>query len=183
MMTTPDDKFYHAHVTKRVEFAADLWMFRIHCNGEFKFAPGQYATLGVEQGGKRIERPYSIASSPAEDELEFFFELVPQGALTPLLYKLQPGDELLMRKVPKGRFTLDTQGSRTNHLLDLDRHRRRAVRELCSNAIQRVEGRPVRRHAINFSCSMAPAVRGSSDTKRSYRNSTKSCPGLSTFRP
>lgn len=116
-MTTPDDKFYHAHVTKRVEFAADLWMFRIHCNGEFRFAPGQYATLGVEQNGKRIERPYSIASSPAEDELEFFFELVPQGALTPLLYKLQSGDELLMRKVPKGRFTLDTQGSRTNHLL------------------------------------------------------------------
>ena len=49
--------------------------------------------------------------------LEFFFELVPQGELTPKLYKLQVGDELLMRKIPKGRFTLDTKSGRTNHLL------------------------------------------------------------------
>ena len=99
-MTTPDDKFFHARVTKRVDFAPDLWMIRIQAGGEFKFIPGQYATLGVEHDGKRTERPYSIASSPAEDEVEFFFELVPEGALTPRLHKLQPGDELLMRKAP-----------------------------------------------------------------------------------
>ena len=83
----------------------------------FKFAPGQYATLGLQGAEKRSERPYSIVSSPYEEELEFFFELVPQGQLTPHLYKLQVGDELLMRKVPKGRFTLETKGERTNHLL------------------------------------------------------------------
>ena len=67
---------------------------------------------------KRSERPYSIASSPHEKEIEFFFELVPNGELTPDLYTLQLGDELLMRKVPKGRFTLDTgHAERTNHLL------------------------------------------------------------------
>ena len=86
-------------------------------NGEFKFAPGQYATLGVERPEKRSERPYSIVSSPYENEIEFFFELVPQGELTPHIYKLQVGDEMLMRKVPKGRFTLDTKSGRTNHLL------------------------------------------------------------------
>src|ERR1700723_651061 len=116
-MTTPDDKFYHAQVTKRVDFAPDLWMFRIRVGTDFQFVPGQYATLGVEANGKRVERPYSIASSPAEDEVEFFFELVPEGALTPLLHKLQPGDPLLMRKVPKGKFSLDTQNGKTNHLL------------------------------------------------------------------
>jgi ferredoxin/flavodoxin---NADP+ reductase len=113
-----EDRFYHAEVTKRVDFAPDLWMFRIRSGGEFNFLPGQYATLGVEpEGGKRVERPYSIASSPVEDELEFFFELVPEGALTPLLHKLQPGDRLLMRKVPKGKFSLDLQTGKTNHLL------------------------------------------------------------------
>src|SRR6202040_1721181 len=116
-MTIPEEKFFCAQVTERVDFAPDLWMFRIRSGGEFNFVPGQYATLGVENNGKRGERPYSIASSPAEDEVEFFFELVPEGALTPLLHKLQPGDQLLMRKVPKGRFTLDTQNGRTNHLL------------------------------------------------------------------
>ena len=116
-MSIPDEKFYRAHITKRVDFAPDLWMFRIRSGGEFNFVPGQYATLGVENNGKRLERPYSIASSPAEDEVEFFFELVPEGELTPQIYKLQMGDELLMRKASKGRFTLDTKSGRTNHLL------------------------------------------------------------------
>src|SRR6202162_5212594 len=96
-----DEKFYRARVTQREEFASDLWMIRMQPGGEFKFPPGQYATLGVEHNGRRTERPYSIVSAPFENEIEFFFELVPEGALTPRLYKLQPGDELLMRKVPK----------------------------------------------------------------------------------
>src|SRR6202050_3565822 len=116
-MVTPDDKFFQARVTRRVDFAPDLWMFRIQPGGEFKFSPGQYATLGVEHDGKRTERPYSIVSAPFEDEIEFFFELVPEGALTPRLYKLHPGDRLLMRKVPKGKFTLDTESGRKHHLL------------------------------------------------------------------
>src|SRR5438105_9696677 len=116
-MASPEDKFFRARLIQREEFAADLWTARIDPGGAFKFVPGQYATLGIEKDGKRIERPYSIVSSPSEDEIEFFFELVPVGALTPLLHKLQPGDRLLMRKVPKGRFCLDTTSGKTNHLL------------------------------------------------------------------
>src|SRR5262249_40853941 len=57
-------------------------------------------------------------SSPYEKEIEFFFELVPEGAVTPPLYKLKVGDECLMRKVPKGLFTLETShAGHTNHLL------------------------------------------------------------------
>jgi len=91
-------------------------MFRIQSGEHFNFLPGQYATLGVEDGGKRIERPYSIASSPSEDEVEFFFELVPEGALTPKLHKLQPATNCSC-EIPKGRFTLETTNGRTNHLL------------------------------------------------------------------
>jgi len=116
-MPVNDDKFFHARITKRVDFAPDLWSIRVDPGGEFRFQPGQYATLGVEGPNKRSERAYSIASSPYEDEIEFFFELVNRGELTPKLYELKEGDEMLMRKVPKGRFTLDTGGTRTNHLL------------------------------------------------------------------
>jgi ferredoxin--NADP+ reductase len=116
-MSAADDKFYQAKITRRADFGPDLWMIRIQPSGEFRFLPGQYATLGVQGPQKRSERPYSIVSSPYESEVEFFFELVPQGELSPLLYKMQPGEEVLMRKVPKGRFTLDTAGGRTNHLL------------------------------------------------------------------
>ncbi len=88
---------------------------RITVEGAFSFVPGQYATLGVETGGRRLERPYSMCSSPYESELEFFFELVPGGEVTPEIYQLQPGDELSIRKSAKGRFTLDR--SRSKHLL------------------------------------------------------------------
>ena len=72
-MSTADDKFYQARITQRRDFASDLWMIRVQANGEFKFAPGQYATLGVQRAEKRSERPYSIVSSPYESEIEFFF--------------------------------------------------------------------------------------------------------------
>jgi ferredoxin--NADP+ reductase len=116
-MTTGEDKFYRARITKRVDFAGDLWMIRVQAGGPFKFTPGQYATLGVETPDKRSERAYSIVSSPYEDEIEFFFELVPEGELTPKLYQLQVGDEMHMRKSAKGLFTLDHKHGRSNHLL------------------------------------------------------------------
>ena len=116
-MVATDDKFYHARITKRVDYAPDLWSIRVNPGGEFNFQPGQYATLGVQSPDKRSERAYSIASSPYEQEIEFFFELVIGGELTPKLYQLKQGDQMLMRKVPKGRFTLDAKGPRTNHLL------------------------------------------------------------------
>lgn len=112
-----DEKFYRARVTRRTDFAPDLWSLRILPEGEFSFTPGQYATLGMDEGGRRLERPYSIVSSPREPELEFFFELVPQGVLTPPLFRLHEGDELVMRKVAKGRFTLELSGGRSRHLM------------------------------------------------------------------
>jgi ferredoxin-NADP reductase len=51
-----EEKFYRAQITKRVDFAPDLWTFRVRAGGEFPFVPGQYASLGVEVDGKRVER-------------------------------------------------------------------------------------------------------------------------------
>ena len=56
-MSTADDKFYRARITQRKDFASDLWMIRVQTNGEFKFAPGQYATLGVQRRGEAFGAP------------------------------------------------------------------------------------------------------------------------------
>src|SRR5947209_16501569 len=114
-MPSADDKFYHAKITKRVDIAPDLWCIRINPGGEFKFQPGQYATLGVQGAEKRSERPYSIVSSPYEEEIEFFFELVPQGELTPQIYNLQLGEKWPMRRARRGKFCLDCRMARTNN--------------------------------------------------------------------
>src|SRR5437879_9732915 len=113
----PSNKHYVAKILERKDLSADLWLIRVDPGGEFSFKAGQYATLGVDHKGKRIERAYSIVSSPYEEGLEFFLELVPQGELTPKLYNLKKGDTMLCRKIAKGRFTLDLRSGRTNHLL------------------------------------------------------------------
>jgi ferredoxin/flavodoxin---NADP+ reductase len=117
MTTALADKFFRGRITQRTDFSEDLWKIRVDPGREFPFTAGQYATLGVEGPQGLIERAYSIVSSPHEPELEFFFELVPQGELTPLLYKLGPGDEVVVRKTAKGRFTLDNTSGRPGHFL------------------------------------------------------------------
>ena len=87
MTTAPaSDKHYTARMIERKDLSEDLWLIHVDPGGPFQFKAGQYATLGVDYGEKRIERAYSIVSSPYEQALEFFLELVPQGELTPHLY-------------------------------------------------------------------------------------------------
>ena len=116
-MSVPSDKFWPAEIIERRDFSHDLWSIRIKAEGKLNFQPGQYATFGVVEDGKVIERPYSIVSSPYEETLEFFVELVPDGDLTPHLHKRKTGAPLVMRKVAKGRFTLDLKSGRKKHFL------------------------------------------------------------------
>ena len=111
------DKFQRVEVIERKDYSDDLWSVRVQTEEQFVFKPGQYATLAVERGSRLVQRAYSIVSSPVEEHLEFFFELVPQGELTPLLFNLQVGDTLWMRRQPRGLFVLDTASSRFRHLL------------------------------------------------------------------
>jgi len=111
------DKYYQARILERRDVSQDLCILRVDPGGRLEYRAGQYATLGFEHDGVRTERAYSLVSSPDEDTLEFFVELVPEGGLTPHLFQLQPGDTLLCRKIAKGRFLLDLRSGRTNHLL------------------------------------------------------------------
>ncbi len=110
-------KFYSARILERRDISKDLWAVRVDPGGEFAYRSGQYATLGVVTPEKHYERPYSIVSAPHEKYLEFFFELVPSGQLTPRLYQAQVGDQITMRKVSRGTFTLDLAGRYSNHFL------------------------------------------------------------------
>lgn len=111
------DKYLPAKIVDRKEVAHDLFLLHVESTQALPYLAGQYATLGVEVDGKRIERPYSMCSSPYESRLEFFVERVPNGELTPLLYAMDQGAPLLLRRFAKGRFTLDLRSGRKNHLL------------------------------------------------------------------
>ena len=106
-------KFMWAKLTKKEQLTEDLWKMWLKPEEKFDFKPGQYCTIG--SGG--IERAYSIASSPDEDQIELFIELVPppDGNLTPLLNELNVGDTVTMRLRAKGIFVLKPEFK--NHVM------------------------------------------------------------------
>ena len=114
-MSTP--AHLRARITERRDVGPDLWILRVRPEEALAFRPGQFATLGIPEGEKLVERPYSIASSPLEPELEFFLERVPGGALTERLYDLVPGDSLFVRRAAKGAFTFDDASGHPKHLM------------------------------------------------------------------
>jgi ferredoxin--NADP+ reductase len=116
-MPPTNNKFYSARIIERRDVSNDLWALRLDPGGVFPYRSGQYATLGVITPEKHHERPYSIVSAPHEKYLEFFFELVPHGQLTPRLHATRVGDEITLRKSGKGTFTLDVSHGHANHFL------------------------------------------------------------------
>jgi ferredoxin--NADP+ reductase len=117
LMAAVEERFQRVQIVERKDYADDLWSIRVRPEEKLAFQPGQYATLAIRAGGRMIERPYSIVSSPREEEIEFFFELVPQGGLTPMLHHMGAGETLWMRRQAKGRFTFDEQSGHPNHFL------------------------------------------------------------------
>ena len=101
-----------ARLVERVDYTDDLMVIKMEPQGfKFNFKPGQYCTLGLDG----IERAYSIASAPHEPFLEIFVELVPDGELTPRMWRMDLGDTMSLRPRPKGIFLMDR--SATQHLM------------------------------------------------------------------
>ncbi|MCS6884162.1 MAG: FAD-binding oxidoreductase [Acidobacteriota bacterium] len=101
-------KLQRVKIVDRIDITDQLAVFRMNPENPLQFRPGQCATLAVEDGEKFIYRPYSIASAPDEEILEFFIELVEDGQLTPRLWQMRSGDSLWMRTRAMGVFKLDT---------------------------------------------------------------------------
>ena len=106
-------RFTTCEITRREDLTEDLWKIWLKPAQSFNFKPGQYCTIGAEG----IERPYSIASSPDEAEIELFIELVPppDGNLTPVLFDLTVGTELTLRPRAKGIFVFKPEFK--NHVM------------------------------------------------------------------
>lgn len=91
-------------VRERRDWSADLFTLAVHAPvGGFE--PGQFLRLGLSREGAWLARAYSVASAPGEP-LEFYIVTVPEGALSPALHLLKPGDALGVSARAAGHFTL-----------------------------------------------------------------------------
>jgi ferredoxin-NADP reductase len=96
----------NATLVRRDDLSPTMARFRIAPDGGVpSFLPGQYFAIGLELGDRLVQRPYSAASDCRDPALEVAIRLVPDGALTPALWRLRPGDRLRIGP-PKGLFRL-----------------------------------------------------------------------------
>lgn len=71
------------------------------------FTAGQFAKLGLEINGEKVQRAYSYVNAPRNHNLEFYLVTVPEGKFSSPLHRLQPGDNLMVTKEAAGFFVLD----------------------------------------------------------------------------
>ena len=98
-------KWTRGTIKRKKIWSDGLFTLEIHAPDVEKFEPGQFLQLGIEQEGKHLHRPYSVAS-PHGEVLDFFIVLVEEGRLTPHLWKMDVGDEIDISQKGVGSFTL-----------------------------------------------------------------------------
>ena len=112
------ERYTRCTIVERTDFTDDLALFRLRPEERISFTPGQYATLAVADDGEHpILRPYSVASSPHEELLDFFVELVDGGTLTPQMWGMNGTETVWVRKKVVGRFLLDERTVPQRHVM------------------------------------------------------------------
>jgi len=94
------------HVTEVHHWSPKLFSFRTTRSPSLRFENGQFLMIGLEIGGRRVVRAYSIASANYAEQLEFYSIIVPQGPLTSRLQAVQPGTPILVSTKPTGTLVL-----------------------------------------------------------------------------
>ena len=112
------DPVANATLAAREDVTATLAVFVVVLDRPLpKFRPGQYVSLGIADGGKLVQRPYSIVSvDEAGTRLELFIRRLPDGRFSNLLWRQDRGTRLAVGPA-KGLFTLDPDDRRPRVLI------------------------------------------------------------------
>ena len=70
------------------------------------YQAGQFVKLALDVNGERIARPYSFINPPGMQPLEFYYNIVAGGPLTPRLAHLEAGDRVFVSNNPSGFLVL-----------------------------------------------------------------------------
>jgi len=99
-------EWIEGEIIENREWTDELFSLRFRASiGNFK--AGQFVRIALEIDGKVVARPYSLVNSPGESELEIFFNIVPEGPLTPRLASMQQGDVIKVAEQAYGFLTVE----------------------------------------------------------------------------
>jgi len=79
------------------------------------YEAGQFVRVGLQDGDAVLARPYSLVNTPQESHLEVYFNIVEEGPLSPRLFDLKSGDDVLVSDNPSGFLTI-SEIPQCNHL-------------------------------------------------------------------
>jgi len=80
-------------------FQEDNFFMKTKPEKKLSFKAGQFVMINIDG----VHKPFSIASFPGEDTLDFLISVHPDGEITPKLAKLKPGEEFEVEG-PYGMF-------------------------------------------------------------------------------
>ncbi len=93
-------------VIEKIQWNERLFSLRIEV-GFPAYKPGQFVRVALDIDGERVARPYSLVSIPEEDGLEIFFNIVPEGPLSPRLAALTVGEAIFVASSANGFLVID----------------------------------------------------------------------------
>ncbi len=93
-------------ITEKRQWNDRLFSLRFSAPIE-NFKAGQFVRVALEINDEIIARPYSLVNSPGESVQEIFFNIVPEGPLTPRLARLDKGDKVKVADKQYGFLTVD----------------------------------------------------------------------------
>jgi len=93
-------------VVENRQWSTGLFSLRIDVPlGEFR--AGQFVRVALDIEGEQVARPYSLVNAPHEDFFEIYFNIVPEGPLSPKLATLKAGDEVQVAEKVSGFLTIN----------------------------------------------------------------------------
>jgi ferredoxin-NADP reductase len=105
---SPRRPVYRARIARILEHNADtrsLFLAILDASRP-RFVPGQFISVSLPLAGETRVRPYTIASSPEDEEFEICFNQVPGGVGVQYLFERKVGDVLEFTG-PFGAFTME----------------------------------------------------------------------------
>jgi len=99
-------EWLEATVIEKVRWADGLFSLRFEAPLP-AFKAGQFVRVGLDIDGERVARPYSLVNAPGETPHEIYFNVVPEGPLSPRLARLEAGDRLYVHSSVTGTMVID----------------------------------------------------------------------------
>lgn len=93
-------------VIEKIQWNERLYSLRIQAPFN-DFVSGQFVRVALDIDGERIARPYSLVNKPGDDCLEIYFNIVPDGPLSPRLAKLEINHEVFVTDRANGFLIVD----------------------------------------------------------------------------